>query len=544
VLLVLFSGSSSAARSGRAARLAEKLHKANVSDDSLLQESTSPTLTTASIVHRPPEHAAGVYPLEGAFERLQTEWWYAPDRQSTQYANGGDPTFYFILDFGQPFDVQQMIIRNCGQTCGSYWVGNFELYVSDDLNNWGDAVTGQLRTQNNIEQPFAVAKLGRYVKFVALTYGPNSAALSFIGFDSTPYVPLTAADFAVTGFTLIPGYTCTHPASELRRTTVATDNFSDDMCYIGCVNKDTGVVSPSCVDSCYLRNPHPGTFALPQACANECSSDPECVAFEITFDAGQNCLLRKADVCAEANLSCFFNECEGRMWQRWQWRVSASAVGDPHFHGFDGSQYDFQGEPGNWFNIITDSDFQLNALFVESPTDGKTYMGEIAVQVQNVKILVIPHKVKADSIILPDGIFHLESHEKLGVVRVVGLRTEIQTPAFHLKIDNVKNKDHTFSYLNMDSVSATSDELHHPHGILGQTASFLVNGAQPNPVTVPHQNKNAKGFIEGRPTDYLVLDGRWGTQFSFNRFGEKDNAPKRATKVRKFAFGKAVYNEA
>lgn len=46
----------------------------------------------------------------------------------------------------------------------------------------------------------------------------------------------------------------------------------------------------------------------------------------------------------------------------WWW-----GKGDPQFHGLDGRTFYFDGVPGKIFNIITEQDHQLNALFSAGP---------------------------------------------------------------------------------------------------------------------------------------------------------------------------------
>ncbi|KAK9851876.1 hypothetical protein WJX84_012295 [Apatococcus fuscideae] len=42
-----------------------------------------------------------------------------------------------------------------------------------------------------------------------------------------------------------------------------------------------------------------------------------------------------------------------------------TVVGEPHFIGFDGSRYDFQGIPGEHYSLLTDNEHNLNAQFVK-----------------------------------------------------------------------------------------------------------------------------------------------------------------------------------
>ncbi|KAK9830675.1 hypothetical protein WJX74_001960 [Apatococcus lobatus] len=44
---------------------------------------------------------------------------------------------------------------------------------------------------------------------------------------------------------------------------------------------------------------------------------------------------------------------------------TGTVVGEPHFIGFDGSRYDFQGIPGEHYSLLTDNEHNLNAQFVK-----------------------------------------------------------------------------------------------------------------------------------------------------------------------------------
>jgi len=221
---------------------------------------------------------------------------------------------------------------------------------------------------------------------------------------------------------------------------------------------------------------------------------------------------------------------------------SGGATGDPHFHGFDGSRYDFQGEPGAVFNIISDETFQLNARFVASPTDGKTYMGVIGVRVGSNEIIVTP-----DVTVLNDATITTGQHvqltsiegEALGLVICTEKRVRVKTSGF--QIDITTSDTEGFSYLDLDS-AAHSEKLVSPHGVLGQTAQYMVDGTVAHPVHLSHKNRDAQGFLDGNVFDYVVADGLLGTEFTFNRFG-KQAVVSREPRRRHFAFARALYKD-
>ena len=111
------------------------------------------------------------------------EDWYAPDRQGSQYAGGGDPSFYFVLDLGASRTVEKLVIRNSNLGGGGhYTTKTFSISMSIDssTDNFGPQVTGTLAGQDTSLQEVPVGLTGRYLKFQVLTYGPYSAGLEYV----------------------------------------------------------------------------------------------------------------------------------------------------------------------------------------------------------------------------------------------------------------------------------------------------------------------------------------------------------------------------
>ena len=71
--------------------------------------------------------------------------WYSPP---PQYADGGDPSFYFVLDLGRTWTVTQLSIRNSADP--NYGVGDFTIAMSadDPTANYGEVATGTLENDH------------------------------------------------------------------------------------------------------------------------------------------------------------------------------------------------------------------------------------------------------------------------------------------------------------------------------------------------------------------------------------------------------------
>jgi len=240
---------------------------------------------------------------------------------------------------------------------------------------------------------------------------------------------------------------------------------------------------------------------------------------------------------------------------------SGSASGDPHLVGFDGQQYDFVGEVGSVYNLLTDSEVQFNALLGSvRATEHLNLPGEfitaIGIKFRNHTVVVdggshrhagsvtIDHR-PADqhnhhAVLLVDGEFRVErevfidamSGEDFGLPdakqRIVG-QVIVTTLSYSFSIfmveegfDEVDKRWHTaFPRRFLDlSVRLERADIATPHGVLGQSLHAMRDRKERG-VAIGEAGSFS---IEGRTEDYRVGGGAeslLGDSFAFNRFGSK-----------------------
>jgi hypothetical protein len=142
---------------------------------------SSVCLQPYQIAHTPPVwRNSDLAAFAGVMQDVPGDW-AGPDRQGTQYADGGDPSFYFILDLGASRTVAKLLIRNKVLE-NLYTTKTFSISMSIDssTNNFGPQVTGSLAGQESSLQEVPVGLTGRYLKFQILTYGRYSAGLKYV----------------------------------------------------------------------------------------------------------------------------------------------------------------------------------------------------------------------------------------------------------------------------------------------------------------------------------------------------------------------------
>jgi len=197
-----------------------------------------------------------------------------------------------------------------------------------------------------------------------------------------------------------------------------------------------------------------------------------------------------------------------------------SGCKDPHFVGFDGSVYDFHGRFNTVFALITDSMFEVNALFSEF-TDGWTkwkkngaaqsWMTEIGIRCFNHSVVISQPKNMAVSI------NNTEMSSMKADFYASRSSVDIQCGSYwSVTVSREYDRWSGGANLKLHTTVLSLPE-HAPHGILGQTLRYKYVGDQlPHPVR--GQGDQGKGVVEGEVADYEVRAGILGADSKVNRF--------------------------
>ncbi|KCV67717.1 hypothetical protein H696_05825 [Fonticula alba] len=200
--------------------------------------------------------------------------------------------------------------------------------------------------------------------------------------------------------------------------------------------------------------------------------------------------------------------------------MSAAGKQDPHMKGFNGADYYFEGHSGRVYNIITDADFQMNAQFTRLDSLKGTYMNRLGIRVGNDTVAFHPHfgvflngqKLAVDNG-HPYALDYGRSNISVDIIDGTH-RMTVKTPSWQVAARAIFEKARasmTDAYINLNS--SLLGRPRDPHGVLGQSARFMVDSRFRN---------SPEGFrVEGEEDDYEVLDGLFGTDFMFNRFDEQ-----------------------
>lgn len=136
--------------------------------------------------------------------------------------------------------------------------------------------------------------------------------------------------------------------------------------------------------------------------------------------------------------------------------------GDPHFEGDDGGLYDVQGEAGNIYNILSDHDLQVNALYVPWEShEGSTMMGQIGATVGTDLILADETGTFINGVVVEAGeVIALAD----GQVEYDGEYTTLTTAEYRLRF----HRREGWYDMTLAAINPFSDNVA-PHGLWGMT---------------------------------------------------------------------------
>jgi hypothetical protein len=206
-------------------------------------------------------------------------------------------------------------------------------------------------------------------------------------------------------------------------------------------------------------------------------------------------------------------------------------IGDPHFYGFDGESFDFMGEPDRYYNLLTDTEVQVNAYFIywaTSGADNYTVADRIGIRVSDHRIRISPAGLTIDGYEVPESqrSYHIAKGRIASVERFDRLDDRVPEPMRAREgfgdfmrgyqvltrcgyefVVTVSTDHVNPPYLNL--LSRTT-RRRWPHGIIGQTSDHDGVPRQP-------RGQNGEGIIEGTYRDYEV-SSLWGSDFKFNKY--------------------------
>jgi len=212
---------------------------------------------------------------------------------------------------------------------------------------------------------------------------------------------------------------------------------------------------------------------------------------------------------------------------------TAIIITDPHFVGFHGEKFDVMAEPGEVFNILSDSDVQLNALFVGSHKGAsQTFLGECGVKYGNHHVrLTASGRIFVDEVPLSitgsDTKYSLDrtgdAYLTAKSMRNGNVEAIITLPNYSFKFGLVNSRNvqaGSVAHVNLQITLRSSDVR--PHGLIGQTVvpPSLRAGQRGH-----NSMKEGGDVIEGSFTQYKIADNNlFGDDFKFNLFGKPAHA--------------------
>lgn len=221
--------------------------------------------------------------------------------------------------------------------------------------------------------------------------------------------------------------------------------------------------------------------------------------------------------------------------------LQAAGAGDPHFYGFEGESWFFNGDIGGYYNLFSDDGIQINSLFRHWTTSGVanfTAMEEIGITIITNKVPKIKNakkklfkKIIGELIEIKITANHSISvnNEKIcdSLDPILEFTNDFKDYFTEEEIEKFKQTEGYGTFMkgyiirfwpynfiitqSTDGVNAPylniivrldGNTTNRPHGIIGQTADF---------------DGKLKEKMDGEELDYKVSD-LWANDFKFNRF--------------------------
>lgn len=191
------------------------------------------------------------------------------------------------------------------------------------------------------------------------------------------------------------------------------------------------------------------------------------------------------------------------------------AVGDPHIRGFDGSMFNFGGEHGKSYAMYSDSGIQVNAQlgrFEVQGTDG-TWITAVGVKFVDQTFVVNPSSggvLINDKDFVASGVHNFNKYTLIvsenghNVINKV----VIQSSDLSITLKVIHFSSNIEDYFMNIQIGITKKPIN-PHGVIGQTARFILGEEQTN------------GIIEGTDASYEV-ENILGTKYTYSTFNAKN----------------------
>ncbi len=218
--------------------------------------------------------------------------------------------------------------------------------------------------------------------------------------------------------------------------------------------------------------------------------------------------------------------------------LSTLLFGDPHLYGFEGERFDLHGEPNKYYNLLSDVNLQINALFGNWNNEPEsTIIKKIGIKVgqpTSFNYIVMEN----DGLITFNGeklssrmVFDFDSNGYLAFAEpkttfdgfnvdtpdirhagsFEGALLHLRLPAYEIQVlkssEPLSDGSRGF-FLNF--LASILNKNVRPHGIIGQTADFDGKAREST-------GRQGEGVIEGIYTDYEV-GSLMSDDFKYNKF--------------------------